>query len=140
MVSKDPRVLENEFYGTKLYHSYSSLNLLLHSPKAYYNRYIMGDKRDKMSSGMLEGKIVHCLLLDNDNFYNQFVISPLKLPGESSKKVVDMIFDKVRDNPPQGLSACEEDVLDVLRKIDLHQSLNTDKQRMEKICAEQNEN
>ena len=58
----------NEFYKNKFYFSYSSLNKLLYSPTLFYNWYILKEKEDRTDKHLLEGKVLHCLLVEKDKF------------------------------------------------------------------------
>jgi hypothetical protein len=93
-----------------------------------------------MEQHMLEGKLLHCLLLEEDKFDEQFVISPVKLPGDSAKKVIDKVFVKALIDGYLELSLedLKADVLQVLQEINLHQSLKTDEQRIEKMVTDEN--
>jgi hypothetical protein len=68
------------------------------------------------------------------------VLSPVKLPGDSAKKVLDKVFTRALIDGYLELSLEElkTDVLQVLQEINLHQSLKTDEQRIEKMITEEN--
>ena len=131
---------EENFYNKKFHFSYSGLNKLLFAPSAFYKHYILNQREDRMEQHMLEGKLLHCLLLEEDKFDEQFVISPVKLPGDSAKKVIDKVFVKALIDGYLELSLedLKADVLQVLQEINLHQSLKTDEQRIEKMVTDEN--
>ena len=89
---------------------------------------------------MLEGKLLHSLLLEEDKFDEQYVLSPVKLPGDSAKKVLDKVFVKALIDGYLELSLedLKADVLQILQEINLHQSLKTDEQRIEKMITDEN--
>lgn len=131
--------LEEEFYSKPFSFSYSSLSKLLYSPKLFYSHYVLQQKEEKLDSHLIEGKVVHCLLLDDDKFAEQFVVSPLSLPSDNPKIVVDRVFKHAQqtNSLDQDLKSFEQVILDILKEINLHQSLKTDEQRIEKLVTDQ---
>lgn len=133
---------EERFYSKKFNFSYSSLNKLMFVPNTFYKHYILGEREDRLDSHLVEGRALHCLLLEQEKFNDQFVVALGSLPSDNARKVID----KVYFNSCQGgcndvsLSSHEEIILDVLREINLHQSLKTDQQRVEKILTAENIN
>jgi hypothetical protein len=134
--SKDPLILENEFYSKKFYFSYSGLNRLLYSPKLFYKHYVLQQREEKLDQHLVEGKVIHCLLLDNGNFEKQFIVSPTNLPTGNSKLVIDRIYYRVQEGPGL-LENYKVEILEILTEINLHQKLKTDEQRLEKILTEE---
>lgn len=134
--------LEEEFYSKPFSFSYSSLSKLLYSPKLFYSHYVLQQKEEKLDSHLIEGKVVHCLLLDDDKFAEQFVVSPLSLPSDNPKIVVDRVFKHAQqtNSLDQDLESFEQVILDILKEINLHQSLKTDEQRIEKLVTDQTVN
>lgn len=134
--NRDSKELEKEFYSKKFYFSYSGLNRLLYSPKLFYNHYILQQREEKLDQHLIEGKVIHCLLLDNGSFESQFIISPANLPSGNTKLVLDKIAYGI--NPPLlDLENYENAILNVLKGMNLHQKLKTDAQRLEKIITEE---
>ena len=133
---------EENFYQKKFHFSYSGLNKLLYSPRTFYNHYILNQREDKMEQHLIEGRLLHCLLLEDDKFDEQFILSPDKLPGDSAKKVIDKVFFRAKlsnlDFLP--LEELSYDILCVLTEVNLHQSLKTDEQRIDKMLTEENKN
>lgn len=131
--------LEEEFYLKPFNFSYSGLSRLLYSPKLFYSHYVLQQKEEKLDSHLIEGKVIHCLLLDNDKFDEQFVVSPLSLPSDNPKIVVDRVFKYAQETNSldQELRSFDNVILDVLKEINLHQSLKTDEQRIEKLVTDQ---
>jgi hypothetical protein len=93
-----------------------------------------------MEQHLIEGTLLHCLLLEEDKFNEKFVLSPNKLPGDSAKKVLDKVFTRALINGYTELSLedLSSDTIMVLQEINLHQSLKTDEQRVEKMITEEN--
>jgi hypothetical protein len=128
---------ELEFTEKPFYFSYSSLNKLVFCPKIFYNQYVLKQKEEQLQSYLVEGKVIHCLLLEGDKFNEQFIISPLKLPSPSNKQLLDKLFAMNQSN--LKLNELKNEVLTLLVEIDLHQSLKTDEQRLAKIITIENE-
>jgi hypothetical protein len=133
-------VLEKSFYEKKFYFSYSSLNKLMWNPAVFYQLYVLGMKEERTDAHLVQGKIVHALLLEEEKFNDQFIISPGKLPGDSVKIVVDRVFAhylEISANGDQRTNLVEFDqaILDVMIDMNYHQSLKTDQQRLDKIIS-----
>lgn len=142
-IEEQGRLVE-EFYSKKYYASYSALNKFMYSPINFYNQYVLQMWEERLDSYLIEGKLIHCLLLDNKSFDKQFVLIPGNLPTGNTKLVIDKVYDVYRTSDLEAkggraLADMETFVLDTLREMDLHQSLKTDKQRVEKIISSQTE-
>jgi len=131
---------EENFYSKKFHFSYSGMNKLLFSPRSFYRHYILNQREDKMEQHLVDGSLLHCLLLEEDKFNEKFVVSPGKLPGDSAKKVLDKVFTRALIDGYLELSLedLKDDILAVLQEINLHQSLKTDAQRVEKMVTDEN--
>lgn len=132
---------ENSFYEKKFYFSYSSLNKLLYCPEIFYREYILGNREEKIESYLTEGKLIHCLLLQPQEFDNQFITMTTKLPGDNAKLVVERVFNHFTELFREGVTdktkfnEFSHAILDVLRDINLYQTLKTDEQRLEKMIT-----
>jgi hypothetical protein len=129
---------EENFYKKKFHFSYSGFNKLLFAPSAFYKHYILNQREDKMEQHLIEGSLLHCLLLEEDKFHDKYVVSPVNLPGDSIKNVVDKVFVKalITNNLHLSLEQNEFEILDILKEINLYQSLKTDAQRVEKVITD----
>lgn len=130
--------MENDFYNKPFKFSYSSLNKLLWNPQAFYQHYILNNREEKTESYLVNGKIIHALLLEEDKFDEQFIVSPANLPTGSTRTVIDRVFAHAVELQANGDQRTEytdfsDAVLDVLKDINLHQSLKTDQQRIDKM-------
>jgi len=139
----DEATLIKEFYNKPFYLSYSGLNKLLYSPSLFYRHYILQQKEDRLDSFLVDGKVIHCLLLDNGSFDEQFILSPATLPSGNTRLVVDRVFAvyaeqfKLNEQRDGNLTDYQEEILAILKDIKLHQSLKTDGQRIDKIITEE---
>lgn len=139
ITQQTPEEQELAFYAKKFYFSYSSLNKLLFSPRTFYTHYVLKQREDRMDSFLVEGKVIHCLLLEGDKFNDYFIVSPTKLPEGNGKLVVDKVYTKYAEDPDiKEFSDYESDIIDILSEINLHQALKTDAQRIEKVVIDQN--
>lgn len=131
----DAKGLEDKFYSLPFSFSYSGLSKLLYSPGLFYNHYILQEREEKLDQHLIEGKVIHCMLLDNGSFNKQFIVSPANLPSANTKSVIDKLFyeKKIVDGELEDYS---QEILEILREINLHQSLKTDQQRIDKIITE----
>ena len=137
-------LLEDVFYSKPFKFSYSSLNKLLRSPKLFYKEYILKDKEEALDSYLVEGKLIHCLLLEDGSFNEKFILSPGKIPtyGTGERTVVDKLFQKYKEEKPESKSLLADfhaEIIEIMKEINLHQKLKTDQQRIEKIVTSQNE-
>jgi hypothetical protein len=130
---------EENFYSKKFHFSYSGFNKLLFAPSAFYKHYILNQREDKMEQHLIEGSLLHCLLLEEDKFDEKYVVSPGKLPGDSAKKVLDKVFTRACETGSEDLPLSMQEylILAILQEINLHQSLKTDAQRVEKMVTDE---
>ena len=111
-------------------------------PNTFYKHYVLGEREDKLDSHLIEGRALHCLLLEEEKFNDQFVVSLSSLPGDNARKVIDKVYALSCQEGCESLplSAHEVIILDILREINLHQSLKTDQQRVDKMLTAENMN
>jgi hypothetical protein len=105
----------------------------------FYRHYILQQREDKLESYLIDGKVIHCLLLDNGSFDQDFILMPSTVPTGNTRFIVDRIYENVREAPGL-LENYSVEILDLLREINLHQKLKTDTQRLEKIITEDTKN
>lgn len=128
----------DSFYEKKFYFSYSSLCKLLDSPEIFHKEYILGDKEELNASYLTEGKIIHALLLEPDKFDDMFIVMYGKMPSDNLVTVLERVYEHHVELQKMGdtrthISEFGDAILDVLRDINLYQSLKTDQQRIEKV-------
>lgn len=126
----DVNLVEAAFYEKPFNFSYSALNRLLTAPNIFYKEYVLRQKEIKTEKYLLEGILIHHLLLDHLGFDEKFLVTPEKLPSENSMKVAKMVFDlykkKVDDDPANAeleLVDFTPQILEILKDLNLHQSL-----------------
>ena len=131
-----------QFYKDKFYFSYSSINKLLFSPSMFYTHYVLRQKEDSVDPHLVKGRVIHCLLLNPEDFDKEFIIVPGKLPSGNNRMIVDEIF-KIHlniGNDSLLLENHEVAIINLLEKINLHQKLKTDEARTKKILVDDNIN
>jgi hypothetical protein len=128
------------FYKNKFYFSYSGINKLLFSPSMFYNHYVLKQKEDSVDSHLVKGRVIHCLLLNPEDFDKEFILIPGKLPSGNNRMIVDEIFKLYLENPDDSLTLdkYETAIVDLLERINLHQKLKTDEARVKKILTADN--
>lgn len=136
---------EEQFFSKPFYMSYSALNKLLYCPKLFYDWYVLKKREELLDSHLVEGKLTHCLLLEEDKFPEQFMVSPTKVPGDNARALLDKIYTYYKQEEAQGgtrleLREFEETVIQIMEEMNYFQNLKTDQQRIEKICTEENNN
>lgn len=135
LAEKDKHLLEVAFYDKPFHFSYSSLNRLLTAPNIFYKEYVLKEKEIKTEKYLLEGTLIHYLILDHQGFDEKFIVTPEDLPSENSIKVAHHVFEaykkKVEEDvvKAQGLELCDfpEEIVAVLKEMNLHQALKDDK-------------
>ena len=138
IMTQSIKTMETDFYAKPFSFSYNSLNKLMWNPQAFYQMYVLGNREEKTESYLVNGKIIHALLLEEAKFYEQFIVSPTNLPTGSVRTVIDTVFAHAQELQANGDQRKEfvdfsDAVLDVLKDINLHQSLKTDQQRIDKM-------
>ena len=129
--SKKESVFINQVEKGEFNFSYSSLNRLIFSPSLFYKDYILKDREIRTDKHLIEGKLIHLLLLQPEEFENQFVLMPSKLPSDSLRKVLKLM--PAHTNAKE-LSLVEDNViLDCLHEIGLYQSLKDTDKRIAKV-------
>lgn len=133
-------VMEKDFYNKKFYYSYSSLNKLIWNPQIFYQMYVLGLKEEKMEQHLLQGKLIHLLLLEPEKFDQEFMMIPGSLPTGNAKTVVDRVFRHFTElsrngDPRTELAEFEGAILDVMIDMNYFQNLKTDQQRLDKIIT-----
>ena len=111
--------------------SYSSLNRLIFLPQLFYKDYILKDREERTDKHLIQGKLIHLLLLQPEEFDNQFILLPAKLPSESLRKVLKQIAANAEHKELSKVS--DQTILDSLKEIGLYQSLKDETKRVAKV-------
>lgn len=147
LAEKDKHLLEAAFYAKPFYFSYSSLSRLISAPNLFYKEYVLKEREIKTEKYLLEGILIHYLLLDNKEFFDQkFLVTPEDLPSENSIKVAHMVFAKYKEIVEQNITKADLELCDfpdevdaILTEIDLHQSVKDREKRIAKIIEPKTE-
>tara|TARA_Y100000593_G_C4298310_1_gene331903 strand:+ start:166 stop:1161 length:996 start_codon:yes stop_codon:yes gene_type:complete len=136
---KDP-IKEEEFYNSDYKFSYSSLNKLLFSPKLFYKDYILKEREPKTDKHLIEGKLLHLMLLQPEKLHNEFSIVPSKIPSDNVRKVLKAISNRFYDpNAFIKLKDLDNEIIQALEENNLYQSFKDDSKKLSKIQTEENE-
>jgi len=138
IMTQSIELMETDFYAKPFSFSYSSLNKLLWNPQAFYQMYVLGNREEKTESYLVNGKVIHALLLEEAKFNDQFIISPTNLPTGNTRTVIDSVYRHATELHANGdqrreFNEFSDAVIDVLKDINLHQALKTDQQRIDKV-------
>ena len=145
LMEESIKIMENDFYSKKFYLSYSSLNKLIWNPAVFYQMYVMGIKEERQDAHLVQGKIIHALLLEPEKFNEQFIVSPDTLPTGNLRIVIDRVFSHHKELKKNGDERVNLDefgnaILDVMKDMNYHQSLKTDVQRLDKVITMEGNN
>jgi len=139
MIMQD-KIKEDLFYKEEFSFSYSSLNKLLFSPKLFYKDYILKQRELKTEKHLIQGKLIHLLLLEPGKFTEEFIVTPSKLPSDSVKKILKNVRSKIVDpNNFIKLEDLDEQILEALKEENLYQSFKEDQKRLDKIITVENQ-
>ena len=129
---------EESFYSKKFYFSYSGLNKLLYSPGIFYKHYVLNQQEERTDAHLVEGKLLHCLLLEESKFNDQFVIMPGSVPSGQHKTLITGVANyAVMENKTNlQLKDFEDEILRLMVVMDYHQRLKTDAQRIDKVITD----
>ena len=129
---------EKEFYAKDFNFSYSSINKQLFSPSIFYKEYILQERKIRTDKHLVEGKLVHCLLLEPENLKKKFKIVPDKTPTDSVRKVLHKLHEKFGKIHADLMSEkIQPAILEVLIEENLYQSLKEDNARLAKIQTDE---
>ena len=107
------------------------------SPYLFYKDYILQDREIKTDKHLIEGKLLHCLMFEPENFDKKFELVPEKLPSDNIRKVLK---DMSHHTDVEILAECEDFIiLDSLKSMNLYQTLKADEARIKKIKTEEAE-
>jgi len=132
-MKRDP-IKEENFYSGDYKFSYSSLNKLLFSPQLFYKDYILKEREEKTDKHLIEGKLLHLLLLQPEKLHEEFSIVPNKVPSDNVRKVLNDL-KKVAAGDLNGLGL---EILQILKEHNLYQSFKEDEKRLSKIQTTEN--
>jgi len=139
---------EEDFYSKYFYFSFSSMSKLLHHPFVFYNHYVLKQREDSTAAHLLEGKVVHCLLLEEDKFDEDFSVVPDSLPTESNRKIITDLYKSISsDSIKYPMEDYGAKLLNLMIRDNLYQGLKDDKKdikitgdskRLDKILVQKN--
>jgi hypothetical protein len=114
--------------------SYSSMNRLRFSPKLFYKDYVLKDREVRTEKHLIEGRLLHLLLLQPNNFENDFALLPGKIPSDAVRRVLN----EVKGNAVGDLEDLEPEIISALKHQNLYQSIKDDSKRLSKVLTDDN--
>lgn len=130
---------EIEFYNNPFQFSYSSLSKLLWNPITFYQMYVLNIREEKTDAHLVNGKVIHSLLLENHLFNDNYIVSPSNIPTDKHRVTVDRVFyhhSLLEDDlKRESLVDYKNAILDVMVDIGYWQNLKTDDQRLDKVLT-----
>lgn len=146
MSASQKLILEDQFFDKRIVLSQSALNKLLFCPQSYYNYYILQQKETESSKYAVEGKMMHCLLLNPEVFHDEFVISPTALPSEKLVAALFTLFTTCQiDSDATGnpltltLSDYQEELLVALTVNNLYQSYKDNAKKLSSAITDKSQ-
>lgn len=145
LMQETTAVLENGFYDKPFHFSYSSMSKLLWNPAVFYQLYVMGLKEERTDAHLVQGKLIHLLLLEPEKFEEEFMMSPSTLPTGNPRIVVDRVFHhymelKRNGDAREDLEEFKPAIIDVMQDMNYFQNLKTDQQRLDKLITDETKN
>ena len=152
-------VSKDEFHKEKFYFSFSSMTKLLRDPKLFYNDYILGERKSLIGKHLDVGQLLHCLVLEPQNFDDKFTVLPGKVPTPALKGIIDNVW-KLYGSPSMQdgrkfipmMHDFEDQFIEQLASENLYQNLvdakradkngnilTADQKRMEKVITSETE-
>lgn len=124
--------LEKSFYGKPFNFSYSSLSKLLWNPAVFYQLYVVGIKEERLDAHLVQGKLIHLLLLEPEKFEQEFMMSPSNLPTGTPRVIVDRVYQHHVEIAQNGDTRTKLEefggaIIDVMRDLNYFQALTDDK-------------
>lgn len=137
----DSNLLEAEFYEKPFYFSYSSLNKLLVAPSIFYREYVLKQREDEFKKYLLEGIIIHYLVLEHQGFDDKFLVTPDNLPSANSITVAERIYEIYKEKSDDTLELGDfvQEIDDILTEMNLHQNVKDQDKRIAKIIEPKTE-
>lgn len=130
-MTEKEKIFKDKYDNKEFKFSYSSMNRLRFSPKLFYKDYILKDREVRMDKHLIEGRLLHLLLLQPENFDQEFILTPSKLPSDTLRKV---IMNIMLYTDAEELSAVDDKIiLDSLKEVGLYQSLKDESKRVAKV-------
>jgi len=121
---------EGKFKAQKFYFSFSSLVKLMLDPRQFYRNYVLLEREDLSAKFLDIGSLLHCLVLEPQNYEDKFVVMPKKVPGGKIKGVLDKVYKTyasviIENNPGNiyHLDNFEDEIIKELENAELYDNL-----------------
>ena len=134
-MTEKEQIFKDKYDRGEFKFSYSSMNRLRFSPKLFYKDYILKDREVRTEKHLIEGRLLHLLLLQPDNFALEFALLPGKIPSEAVRRVLNEVKDT---STGENLEDLESNIITALQHQNLYQSIKDDSKRLAKILTDDN--
>ena len=144
-VEEDRHLLEVAFYEQPFYFSYSSLSRLLMSPNIFYKEYVLQEKEIRLGKHLLNGTLIHFLLLEGNNFADHFIVTPEALPSDNcvliAKEMYEVYKSRIKENPALNLELVDfSDEIDLMMtNVNYYQNIKDKDKRVAKVVEPKTE-
>lgn len=123
---------EAAFYEKDFKFSYSSMNTLLTAPAAFYSDYVLNNRVELHHKYLLEGTMIHFLVLENQGFDDNFILSSDNLPSPNNMLIADAMYKVALEKKDFDIHQAQlvdfsTEILEMLLEISLHQNLKDTK-------------
>lgn len=116
------------------------------APSVFYKEYVLKEREDEFKKYLIEGTLIHYLVLDHQGFDDKFIVMSDSLPSANNMSIAEEIFElykqQVKQDPAnENLEFFDykDEVLASLKTRDLWQSIKEDDKRAAKIIEPKTE-
>jgi hypothetical protein len=131
--------LEKEFnyFARKPVLSFSGISMLLDSPMQFYKHYILKEREDINSQAMIEGSLIHMLILENDSIWDNYVILPDNSPKDNKLLILNAVLEAYEGSPEDfSFEPFKKFIIEEMLKLGYYSHLIKDEDRFKKVADE----
>lgn len=127
---------EETFYANPFQFSYNSLRKLMENPRKFYKEYILDEREKLYGSYLVEGSLIHFLLLENNSvrLEDRYAVMNENMPSDNVMAIIDTIYKN--DNSKDNLDDYGPEILEQLNERDFYSNIKDNDKRIGKICDE----
>lgn len=126
---------EFNYFARKPVLSFSSISMLLDSPLQFYKHYILKEREDINSQAMIEGSLIHLLILENDSIWDNYVILPDNAPKDNKLLILNLILESYEGTVEDfSFEPFRKVILEEMLKLGYYSHLIKDDDRFKKVA------
>lgn len=119
---------EELFFSKPIEFSFSGLSKLIQAPSVYKKEYIYKERDSKKSKALIEGSLIHHLLLQPKSLPDNYLIQPGKVPIDNPLLIIEKCYLHWRESKTGGcLADFSPEILDHMKELNYFQALVDDK-------------